>query len=185
VSGTPSPGKGDLVRPSKADYQPYFETYVSLVPEEDILAVLSEQGERFRQVGAAVPEAKGGYRYEAGKWTIREVVGHLIDTERVFGYRALRIARGDRYSLRSFDEGTYARSAGHDLARLEELVEEFCSLRRSHVYLFRHLSAEAWTRVGLVNDHATSTRAIAYILAGHVRHHARILTERYGVSFHD
>jgi len=161
----------------------YFDRYISLVREDEIVPVLAEQAVAIERAGAAIPEAKAGYRYAEGKWSVREVVGHLIDCERIFGYRALRIARGDRLSLPSFDENAFAASSGHDRVPLVELVEELADLRRSHVHMFRHLAPEAWDRIGLVNEQPTSTRAAAYILAGHVRHHARVLEERYAVPF--
>jgi hypothetical protein len=171
------------VRPSKTEYFAYFDAYVSLVPKEDVLPVLASQADGVRHAGAAALDPKAGHRYAEGKWTVREVIGHLIDTERVFGYRALRIARGDRYSLRGFDENAFAQTACHDRAPLVDLLDEFCTLRHSHVHMFRHLPEEAWASVGIANENPLSVRAIAYILAGHVRHHARVLTERYGVSF--
>jgi hypothetical protein len=171
------------VRPSPSEYLAYFDRYISLVPEEEIVPVLTDQATAIERAGSAIPEAVAGYRYAEGKWSVREVLGHLIDAERVFGYRALRIARGDRVSLPSFDENAFAAASGHDRVPLGELVEELRDLRRSHVHMFRHFSPEAWARIGLVNDHPASARAAAYILVGHVRHHARVLEERYAVPF--
>lgn len=169
------------MRPSASQYFPYFERYVSLVPESDVLPVLSGQVSEI-QACSVLSEEKAGFRYAVGKWSVREVIGHIIDTERVLGYRALCIARGEVFSLPEFDENQYALAAGHDRCRLPELIEEFSGLRGSHLHMFRHLDDAGWERVGHVNAHPTTTRALAFIMAGHVRHHANILSTRYGVE---
>jgi hypothetical protein len=170
------------MRPSPAEYFAYFERYVSLVPEGDVLPLLIYQVGAVRAACGPLSEERAGFRYAPGKWSVRQVLGHIIDTERVFGYRALCIARGEVLSLPSFDENAYGAAAGHDLCPLLELVEEFSALRQSHIHMLRHLDRTAWERVGRVNEHPTSTRAMAYIMAGHVRHHAAVLSERYGVE---
>jgi hypothetical protein len=130
---------------------------------------------------ASVPEERAGFRYAPEKWSIREVVGHVIDCERVFGYRALSLARGETQSLPGFDETVYAARAGHDRFTLSSLVEEFQCLRQSHLHMFRRLSDTAWLTKGTANGHPTSVRGLAYVIAGHLRHHMSILTSRYGV----
>jgi hypothetical protein len=170
------------MRPSTSEYPSFFERYVSLVPEADVLVVLGNQVGTLQSAFGTLTEGQAGFRYAQGKWSVREVLGHVIDTERVFGYRALCIARGEILSLPSFDEKVYATAAGHDRSPLPELVEEFCELRRSHIHLLRHMDEAAWHRVGRVNEHPTSTRAMAFIMAGHVRHHGAVLSERYGVE---
>jgi len=173
---------GKRMRPSQSEYFAYFERYVSLVPEGDVLPVLRKQVGAVQMACASLSEERAGFRYAPGKWSVRQVLGHIIDTERVFGYRALCIARGEVLSLHSFDENAYAAKAGHDLCPLPELVEEFHALRQSHMHMLHHLDPAAWERVGCVNEHPTSTRAMAYIMAGHVRHHAAVLSERYGIE---
>ncbi len=170
------------MRPSTFEYNSYFERYVSLVLESDILETLRNQSSTLPSAFASLREERAGFRYAPGKWSVREVLGHIIDAERVFGYRALCIARGEILSLPGFDENDYASAAGHDCYPLPELVEEFRELRRSHILMFRHLDDSAWQRVGCVNQHPTSTRAMAFIMAGHVRHHASILSARYGIE---
>jgi hypothetical protein len=174
--------KVNNMRPSSSEYYSYFERYISLVPESDILVVLKDQLNALPPAFATLSAERAGFRYAPGKWSIGEVLGHIIDTERVLGYRALCVARGDVRSLPSFDENEYAAAAGHDHYPLIELLEEFCELRRSHILMLRHLDDSAWQRVGCVNEHPTSTRALAFIMAGHVRHHAMVLRERYALQ---
>lgn len=168
-------------RPDASEYRNYFERYISLVKEDDVLAVLNVQADAVHGALSGLSQERGGHRYAPGKWSVREALGHIIDTERVFGYRALSVARGETFSLPSFEEDRYAAVAGHDQVPIDELAEEFATLRRSHVLMLRHMDASAWRRVGLANGHPLSTRAAAFIMAGHVRHHATIYTERYGV----
>lgn len=163
------------------EYAPHFDRYVSLVKEGDVLGLLNTQAAAVHGALSGLSDDRAGFRYAPGKWTVREVLGHLVDTERVFGYRALSIARRETISLPGFDENEYAAVAGHDRVPIDELAEAFATLRRSHVLLFKHLDDEAWRRVGTVNTHPTSTRAMAYIMAGHIRHHANLYTERYGI----
>ena len=167
--------------PAATEYAPYFERYVALVRGDDILGTLAEQAEEVRRVLSRVPEARGGLRYAEGKWSIREVLGHCTDAERVFGYRALAFARGEKAPLPSFDENEYARTAGHDGVPLADLLEEFGTVRAGTLHLLRRFPAEAWLRVGVASGKPVSVRALAHIMAGHVAHHLAILHERYGV----
>jgi DinB superfamily len=169
-------------RPQRTEYRDYFEQYISLVTEEDVLALMTTQmGAIVGALGGLDP-ARGGHRYAAGKWTVREVLGHLIDAERVFGYRALSIARGETFSLPPFDENRYVAVAHHDGVPIDALAEEFSAVRRSHVLMLGQLDEAAWCRVGVANQHPLSTRAVAFIMAGHTRHHANLYTERYGIQ---
>ena len=131
---------------------------------------------------AAIPEERERFRYAEGKWSVRELAGHLVDTERVLGYRAVCIARGESAPLPGFDENAYAASSGHDECRLPDLAEELLSLRASHLLLLRHVPEAAWTRRGIANDNPATPRAMAYVMAGHVRHHLAVLAERYGLG---
>jgi hypothetical protein len=168
-------------RPLATEYAPYFEKYIALVPEDDILAVLEGQLAETLALLRPVPEEEGSHRHPPFTWSIKEVVGHLTDTERIFGYRALRFARGDATPLPGFDENAYVRAAEFDRVPLRQLVGEFEALRRSHLGLFRSLPEAAWARAGRANDNEVSVRAVAYIIAGHTRHHAAILRRRlYG-----
>jgi len=169
-------------RPSPSEYFSYFERYLARVPESDVLPVLKHQIEAIRRSFAKVSDERAGFRYAPEKWSVRQVLGHIIDAERVFGYRALCIARGERISLPSFEEDQYVATAGHDRFPLPELVEEFSDVRRSNLHLFAHLEESAWERIGVANDHPLSTRAVEFIMAGHLRHHGAVLTERYGIA---
>jgi hypothetical protein len=165
-------------RPDTTEYAPYYGTYISLVPGGDILAILERQLADVNGLLRGVPEAVGNTRHPPYTWSVKEVVGHLIDSERVFGYRALRFARGDATPLPGFDENAYARAVQFDSYALAELLDEFELVRRSHLHLFRHLDAEAWGRQGVANEKPVSVRALAWILAGHVCHHLAILRKR-------
>lgn len=172
----------NIGRPEPTEYATYYGRYISLVDGDDLLEVLNHQPSKMQLALSNLSESDAGYRYAPGKWSIREVVGHIIDTERVFGYRAFCIARGEKVSLPGFDEKEYAQNSGHDATPLAELLEEFESVRRSNLLLFRHLLPQAWESMGVASENPVSTRALAYILAGHVIHHLTVLEERYAVK---
>jgi hypothetical protein len=171
----------EIGRPEGTEYAGFFERYVARVPPGDIVKILEAQRAALRGALIAVPPDRAGFRYGPDKWTIREVVGHCTDTERVFAYRALCIARGEQAPLPAFDENEYARRSGHDAVALGELLDEFDVVRASTLAQLRHLPIEAWRRVGVASGKPASVRALAYIMAGHVDHHLAILHERYGV----
>lgn len=166
-------------RPDATEFAPYYATYVSVVPDGDVVTVLREDGRELQALLAGIPESRGGVRYAADKWTVREVLGHVIDAERVFAYRALRFARGDTAPLASFDQDVYVRTAGSDQRTIADLAAELGAVRDSTVALFASLSDEAWSRRGIASGKTFSVRALAYIAAGHSRHHGKILRERY------
>ena len=169
-------------QPEATEYAPFYETYVKLVRGTEILKTLEEQHAAVRKALAELSEERAGFRYAEGKWSIREVIGHCSDAERVFGYRALAFARGEKAPLPSFDENEYARTAGHDEVPLAQLLDEFGAVRAGSLHLLRHFPAEAWRRTGVASGKTISVRAIAFIMAGHVAHHLAILHERYGVE---
>jgi hypothetical protein len=168
-------------RPQNTEYAPFFAGYVSLVPESDVLAVLESQPAGLAQLASLVPSDREGFRYAEGKWTIREVFGHLIDAERVFSYRAFCISRGEQLSLPGFDENVYIRHSHYDRQRLGELVAEFAALREASLTFFRQLDDHDWERLGTANDNPASVRGLSFVMAGHVRHHIGVLRERYGI----
>jgi hypothetical protein len=170
-------------RPAPTEHIPYYERYIALVPEGDVLEVLEDQLKDLRAFVAAVPREKEGYRYASGKWTLREVLGHLIDTERVMAYRAFSIARGEIQPLNSFEPENYAVEADAERIRLKDLLAEFEHVRRGNLMMLKRLSDEAWGKIGIASGNPVSVRALAYIMAGHVPHHLRIIREQYGVSF--
>jgi hypothetical protein len=159
----------------------FYRGYVGLVPEDDILTVLARQPEEIRTLASRVPRDRESFRYGAGKWSIREVIGHMTDAERVFGYRAFCISRGDQATLPGFDENEYVAASGYDRRPLGQLVGVFAALRAANLAEFRSIAPDVWDRVGTANRTPVSVCALAYILAGHVRHHMGILTSRYEV----
>lgn len=168
-----------LAAPGADEYAPYYGRYVGRTAGRDVLEVLDTQLAEVPAFFRGIPAALHGHRYEPGKWSIREVLGHVADTERVMAYRALRIARGDTTPLPGFDENAFAAVAGSDGRRLESLLAEWEAVRRATLALFRHLDAEAWTRRGTASDAAVSVRALAHIIAGHTEHHLEGLRTRY------
>jgi uncharacterized damage-inducible protein DinB len=166
-------------RPEANEYAPYYEKYVSLVPDTDLLGTLERQGAETLALLRALPEERGGHRYEPGKWSVRQVVGHINDGERIFAYRALAIARGERAPLPGMDQEEYMAGVDFDTRTLASLLDEFESVRASTLHLLRHLSPEAWARRGTASDNQVTVRALAYIIAGHEAHHLGVLRERY------
>jgi len=171
-----------MERPRENEYASFFARYVALVPETDILAVLEQQVEEIRRLAASVPEERESFRYAEGKWSIREVLGHLVDGERVFGHRAFCISRGEQAALPAFDENQYVAAARSDAIPLRELVDELALVRRSNLQVLRRLAPPEWERVGTASGHPVTVRALAWVMAGHPRHHVDILRERYGVG---
>lgn len=166
-------------RPEKDEYNEYYETYASLVPETEIVPALENQIADVQNIFGAIAEEKGTFAYAEGKWTIKELLGHLIDTEKIFAYRALRIARADKTSIEGFEQDGYIENGNFNNRNLSDLTEEFMLLRRSNLYFFKNLNDEAWLRTGTASGFPFSVRALAYISAGHVRHHLNILKTRY------
>jgi hypothetical protein len=169
-------------RPDATEYAPFYAGYIAGVPEVDVVSALREAGRELLTALGAIPESRGGFRYAPEKWTIREVVGHLVDAERIFSYRALRLARADTTPLPGFEENDYVRAAGSDARTLADLIDELRVVREGTVRLFESFADDAWARRGVVSGGEVSVRALAYIIAGHGRHHLRILRERYGVG---
>ena len=171
-----------MKRPEQTEYASYYERYVSLVGEADIVSALEAQLYEFLEIFKEIEEEKGAYRYAENKWSIKELVGHLIDGERIFAYRAHRFARADRTPLEGFEQDGYIENANFDEIALENLVAEFSLLRRANMLFFVGLPEAAWSRAGVASGAEVSVRALAYIMVGHVRHHLQILRERYLAS---
>lgn len=167
--------------PDPSEYNEFYAGYVSKVPEAEVLPVLEAQVDEIRRLAAAVPAEREGHRYAPGKWSVRQVFGHLSDAERVFGYRAACIARGDTTPLPGFDQDTYMESARFDEIPLADLADELVHLRLANLPTFRRLVPDDWDRRGTASGFPVTVRALAYVLAGHVRHHVAILDERYGL----
>jgi len=168
-----------MTHPLETEYAPYYQSYVNQVSETDILPVLRSQMDDLDALLERVAPEKETYRYADGKWSIREIVGHLIDGERVFGYRAFCIARGEKQNLPGFDQNDYMLTAPYHNIELDDLLSELRLIRLGNIAMFRTLDEESWSRVGTANENQVTVRAIAFIMAGHVRHHMGVLRERY------
>lgn len=168
-----------IPRPDPSEHLPYYARYVDLVPDGDLLETLRAQLGEMLELVRGLDEAQGGHRYAPEKWSIRQVLGHVIDCERVFCYRALRIARGDRTPLAGFDEDAFVAGADFDARTLVDLARELEHVRLATLDLFRPLNQEELARRGIANDAEISVRALAWIAAGHERHHVKLLRERY------
>lgn len=166
-------------KPDTTEYLPYYGKYVSLVPDGDILNVLGKQIEETVGLLNGIPESRANFRYAPDKWSIKELVGHVIDTERIFAYRALRFARNDKTPLPGYEQDDYVSNASFDSCTLTDLASELKTVRQSTLFLFKHLDESAWMRRGLANDSEASVRALAHIIAGHELHHREILRSRY------
>lgn len=166
-------------RPSPSEYDGRYARYMELVPESDLLAALARQREETAAFFTGIGEQSAEKRYAPEKWSIREVLGHIMDTDRIFGFRILSIGRGDTIALQRADENLFVKHAGFASLRLAEILEEYALVRRSNEALLRHLPDEAWDRAGTVNGLRITVRALAYLMAGHERHHIAVVKERY------
>lgn len=169
-------------RPETSEYAPSYETYVSKVREGDILQILSTQIKETLALLSDLSEEQASYRYAPDKWSIKEVVGHMGDSERIFAYRALRFSRNDATPIPGFEQESFTEAANFAERTLADLLDEFRIIRQDTLYLFKGMGADMMTRTGTASNFAVSVRAIAYIIAGHERHHVGILRERYLVD---
>lgn len=168
-----------MARPDSSEHAPYFLRYTSLVPEGDIVDRLSSQMEQTLRLLRSIDENRANYRYAPDKWSIKEVLGHLIDGERIFAYRALRFARNDSNPLSGFDQDQFVEGANFDARDFSDLIDEFEHVRRSTIHMLKPLSDDEWLRRGVANDDEISVRALAHIMAGHELHHLQVLKTRY------
>jgi uncharacterized damage-inducible protein DinB len=166
-------------RPQTGEFASDYQRYIDLATEDDVVAALDAQSHETATLLGGISEEQASHRYEPGKWSVKQLVGHIVDSERIFAYRALRIARGDTTPLPGFDQEPYVANAGSDDRPISELVEELAAVRRANVMMLRAFPAEAWSRVGRASDNPISVRALVFIILGHERHHLRILRERY------
>ena len=161
------------------EYVSYYERYVSRVKGDDIVSILTAQLPDTLALLSKFREDQGDYRYAPGKWTVKEMLGHLIDSERVFAYRALRFARADQTPLPGFEQDEYVRNGPHTHVALAALIEEFTHVRKATISFFRNLSPNDWSRRGSANNSEVTVRGLAYIIAGHELHHRALLEEKY------
>src|SRR5256714_4504139 len=169
-------------RPAESEYAPYYQQYIARVTEGEILPVMRSQIDALDLLLDHVTPDHETFRYAEGKWSIRQIVGHLIDGERVFGYRALCIARGENQNLPGFDQDEYMVTAPFDSITLEDLLSEFRLVRLSNIAMMRNFGETAWTTMGTANGSPVAGRAFAFVMAGHVRHHMGVLSERYQLA---
>ncbi len=166
------------LRPQPGEYAPY-DRYISLVPANDVLAALEDQRREMLLLLCGRTEADGDLRYAPDKWSLKELLGHVNDTERIMSYRALRISRGDATPIEGYEQDDYVRNGPFARRPLPDLIEDYIAVRRATVSLFRNLEEPAWSRRGVANKNEVTVRALAYIIAGHELHHRRILEEKY------
>ena len=170
---------GRIARPGPDEHHEYYGTYVAQVADDDVLRELSGQLRAVRAAFDPFGETGSLHRYASDKWSVREMLGHLCDTERLFVYRGLTFARGDTTELPGMDENAWVRGASFDQVPLADLLDEFGHVRRATISLYRTLDADALARRGVANGSPISVRAIPWIIAGHAAHHLRVLHERY------
>jgi hypothetical protein len=168
-----------MYKPEPNEYDPYYGKYISLVPENDIREAFAAQPAELRSTLAAVPEEKGTFAYDDGKWTVKEVLSHLIDGERIFGYRMLRISRGDETPIEGFEQEGYIENSNANSRPFSDLIDEFEFNRKANLLMLNNLDERGLARMGTASGLPISTRALANICIGHVRHHVGILKERY------
>jgi uncharacterized damage-inducible protein DinB len=174
-----TPSALTIARPEPGEYAPYYERYIALVAGSDILSALDGQRRQMMLLLSGRNEADGEFRYAPEKWSAKEVLGHVCDTERVFAYRALRFSRGDRTPLEGFEQDDYVKNGPFAQRALAEVIEDYIAVRRATFTLLRNLDEAAWMRRGTANKNEVTVRALAYTIAGHELHHRRILEEKY------
>ncbi len=170
------------MRPAETEFAPFYASYIARVPETNPLPALEAQPSELLTLADRIAPDEESFRYAPDKWSVRQTFGHLIDTERVMGYRAFCIARGEAKPLPGFDEKEYVMRSDSDERPVKELAHEFAAVRHGNLWAIRNWAADDWSRVGNANGKAVTARAIAYIMAGHVRHHIAILRERYSLE---
>lgn len=166
-------------RPGKDEYLSFYQSYIQTVPEGDLIEIMRDNLETTLKLLWSVSEEKSTFRYADGKWTIRELLGHMIDAERVFSYRALRFSRNDQTDLQGFDENVFIANSNYNNRTFSSIINEFEHLRKANIILFSGLTEEMWEFIGTANKGVVSVRALGCIIIGHENHHIRILKERY------
>ncbi|CAN5419717.1 DinB family protein [soil metagenome] len=166
-------------RPETNEFAPYYNTYISLIDGNNVMPVLESQSAELNAIISKLPEEKGTFAYADGKWTIKEALSHLLDGERIFAYRILRISRGDETPIEGFEQDGYIETSNANNRSFGDLLEEFDLQRRSNLLLLHNLSEEGSKRMGTASGVPVSARALTYIMAGHVTHHVNIIKERY------
>ena len=167
------------MKPKPGDYNPYYNGYISLIGDGDIIEVLEEQRKTSEKFLKTFTEKQGNYSYADGKWTVKEVLGHVIDTEKIMAYRALSFARGEKQSLPGFEQDDYVAESNFNKRSLADLINEFITIRESNIILFKSFNEEILIRRGTASESEVTVLALIYIIAGHEKHHMKFLKERY------
>jgi DinB family protein len=168
-----------MKRPEASEFAEYYGKYIAKAPGTDVSGILESERQQMARLFAGRSERDGNFRYAPDKWTVKEVLGHVIDAERIFTYRALRIARGDETPLPSFEQDDYVKNGGFSARTLADLLEEFDAVRGASISLFRSFDEAAWGRRGTASQKQVTVRALGFITAGHQIHHRMILEENY------
>jgi len=169
-----------IQRPKPGEYAPFYSNYINMVTDSvNIIDILKQLQQTTHQFFIQLPASKADYAYAPAKWTVKQLLGHMIDAERVFAYRILCFSRNDQAALPGFDENSYVEQAGFDWRALSDLADEFRFVRQSNLYLLKSLTDEQSLLTGVANGQKVSVRALAYIMAGHELHHLKIINERY------
>lgn len=168
-----------MSKPQPEEYAPFYQGYIGLVGEDDVLEKLSSNRKKTYYFFLSLPPEKADFAYAEGKWTVKEVLGHMIDTERIICYRLLCFSRADHHPLPGFNENFYASRANYKNRNLEDLADEFSTLRKANLYLYQNLNEEQLKRKGKASNALVSVKALLYIIAGHELHHLKIIQERY------
>lgn len=167
------------MRPTKGDYSEYYQQYIDLVEGDDIIKILLENNQYIQDILNSFPQSNGNYRYAEGKWTVKEVVGHMMDVDRIYCYRALSIARGEKKPLPGFDQDQYVLNGKFNNRELYDLAYDYKLVRESAILLFRSFDSSVLQNKGNANDSDITVLALMFIIAGHEKHHLNILKERY------
>lgn len=169
----------NITKPEFNEYAPFYEPYISKVPQNNLLEALNLHTETFSAFIQNLSVEKSNYAYAEGKWTVKEVLLHLIDAERIFAYRALRFARNDKTSLPGFDENEFVLFSHAGARSLSSIVDEFTAVRNATITLFNSFDEQAFMGIGIANNNEMSVRALGYVIIGHAEHHRQVLIERY------
>ena len=170
-----------LSRPDASEYKPYYQTYIGPIADQDALVLLATQKNALEPL-RSLDDSRALHRYAPGKWTVKEVIGHVTDAERIFAYRMLRIGRGDKTPLAGFDQDPYIVAANFDRLSISALIDAYRTSRDGTLSIASQIDDEGWTRRGTASDSPVSARALAYMIAGHASHHFAILRDRYGLA---
>lgn len=168
-----------MAKPLLTSYPPYFQKYVDQVAEEDLTTAFKNQSQELKPFLSTIDEAKSNYAYAEGKWTLKEVLQHIIDAERIFNYRALCIARKEKTSLPGFDENEYAANSNANARKWHDLMDEFLALRKGTEIMFNSFTGEMLDNSGISNNNRITVKSLGFITLGHFNHHKKIIEERY------